>query len=90
MPNNSNVDQRIIEMRIDNDKFEAGAKKTLDILDKLDKSLNGIGKINSDGFDNVSKTMDVINDKFSISRYRWSCGPPSGWAVPARRSIHRT
>lgn len=66
MPNNSNVDQRIIEMRIDNDKFEAGAKKTLDILDKLDKSLNGIGKVNSDGFDNVSKTMDIINDKFSI------------------------
>lgn len=66
MPNNSNVDQRIIEMRIDNDKFEAGAKKTLDILDKLDKSLNGIGKVNSEGFDNVAKTMDVINDKFSI------------------------
>lgn len=66
MPNNSNVDQRIIEMRIDNDKFEAGAKKTLDILDKLDKSLNGIGKVNTEGFDNVSKTMDVINNKFSI------------------------
>lgn len=66
MPNNSNVDQRIVEMRIDNDKFEAGAKKTLDILDKLDKSLNGIGKVNSEGFDNVSKTMDVINNKFSI------------------------
>lgn len=66
MPTNSNVDQRIVEMRIDNDKFEAGAKRTLDLLDKLDNSLNGLGKVNSDGFESISKTMDVVNNKFSV------------------------
>lgn len=67
MPTNvSNVDQRIVEMRIDNDKFEAGAKKTLDLLDKLDASLNGLGKTNTEGFDNVSKSLEVMTDKFSV------------------------
>lgn len=60
------VDERVVEMRIDNDKFEAGAKKTISILESLDKSLNNLGNQNASGFEDVAKTMDAVTSKFSI------------------------
>ena len=59
------VDERIVEMRIDNEKFEAGAKKTISILESLDRSLNKIGSDNVDGFDNIEKSLDKVTDRFS-------------------------
>lgn len=38
--NSTTVDERVVEMRIDNSKFEDGAKKTIGILEKLDKALH--------------------------------------------------
>lgn len=60
------VDERVVEMRIDNDKFEAGAKKTISILESLDKSLNNLGNQNASGFNDVAKTMDAVTSKFSV------------------------
>lgn len=59
------VDERIVEMRIDNEKFEAGAKKTISILENLDRSLNKIGSENVDGFSNIEKSLDKVTDRFS-------------------------
>lgn len=62
---NTTVDQRIVEMRIDNEKFEAGAKKTIGILESLDRSLKGLGEENASGFDNIGKSLDKVTDRFS-------------------------
>lgn len=59
------IDERIVEMRIDNEKFEAGAKKTISILENLDRSLNKIGSDNVDGFTNIEKSLDKVTDRFS-------------------------
>lgn len=61
----STVDERIVEMRIDNAKFEAGAKKTISILESLDRNLKGISEENVDGFDNIGKSLDKVTDRFS-------------------------
>lgn len=61
----STVDERIVEMRIDNEKFEAGAKKTISILESLDRNLKGISEENVDGFDNIGKSLDKVTDRFS-------------------------
>ena len=61
----STVDERIVEMRIDNEKFEAGAKKTIGILESLDRSLKGLGQDNATGFDNIEKSLDKVTDRFS-------------------------
>lgn len=65
MPNTNMVDERVVEMRIDNEKFEAGAKKTLRILESLDAGLNKIGSQNADGFDDIGKSLDKVTDRFS-------------------------
>ena len=39
MPNTQNVEERIVEMRIDNKRFESGAKQTISTLEKLEKAL---------------------------------------------------
>lgn len=64
--NAGNVDERIVQMQIDHQKFEAGAKKTIDILEKLDNSLQSLGSKNSDSLDSVASTLDRVNNKFSI------------------------
>lgn len=61
----STVDQRIVEMRIDNEKFEAGAKKTISILESLDRSLKGLGEENATGLDTIEKSLDKVTDRFS-------------------------
>ena len=62
---NSTVDERIVEMRIDNEKFVAGAKKTIGILESLDRSLKGISEENTDSFDHIGKSLDKVTDRFS-------------------------
>lgn len=61
----STVDERVVEMRIDNAKFEAGAKKTISILEQLDKGLQSLGKQNADGFDNIENSLDKVTNRFS-------------------------
>lgn len=54
----SSVDKRIVEMQFNNKQFEAGAKETMDTLNKLDKSLQ---------FDNsgIAKGIDFLANKFT-------------------------
>ena len=52
MPNTQNVEERIVEMRIDNKRFESGAKQTISTLEKLEKALNIKGS-NTDALDNL-------------------------------------
>ena len=66
MPNTGTVDERIVEMRIDSQKFEAGAKKTISILEKLDNSLSSLGNKNSDGLDQITNSLDKVTNKFSV------------------------
>lgn len=66
MPNTGNVDERIVEMQIDHQKFEAGAKKTISILEKLDNALNSLGKKNSDGLDSITGSLEKVTNKFSV------------------------
>ena len=40
MPKNQNVDERVVEMRIDNKNFESGAKTTISTLEKLQRALH--------------------------------------------------
>ena len=40
MNSNRTVEERVVEMRIDNSKFESGANKTIGILERLDKALH--------------------------------------------------
>jgi tape measure domain-containing protein len=65
MPNTNNVDERIVEMRIDNEKFEAGAKKTLRILESLDDGLKGLSSQNVDGFEDIERSLGKVTDRFS-------------------------
>lgn len=59
MPNNQNVDERIVEMQIDNKKFESGATKTINLLDKLEKALNIKGS--TDAFDSINAAVERFN-----------------------------
>lgn len=58
MPNN-NVEERIVEMQIDNKKFESGATKTINLLEKLEKALNIKG--NADAFDSINAAVERFN-----------------------------
>ena len=64
--NGGSVEQRILEMRLDHQKFESGAKRTIGILEKLDAALGSLGKNNSDGFDAVGDSLDKVTNKISI------------------------
>lgn len=64
--NSGNVDERIVELRINDKKFESGAKKTISVLEQLDQSLNSLGKANASGFDTVADSLDKVTSKFSI------------------------
>lgn len=75
MPNNANIDERVVEMRIDNRQFVNGAEKTISILDKLKNALKfgDAGKELDDlnraadkiDFSNVASGVDTISDRFS-------------------------
>lgn len=59
MPNNANIDERVVEMRIDNRQFVSGAEKTISILDKLKNALSF--KNAGEGFDDIQKSVDKVD-----------------------------
>ena len=60
------IDERIVQMQFDNDKFEKGVTETLESLNKLDNNLNNFGKNNS-YFSSLEKGLDNLTEKFSAS-----------------------
>ena len=66
MPTTGTVDERVVEMRIDHEKFESGAKKTISILESLDKGLKSLGDQHTDGFDNIGGALDKVTNKISF------------------------
>ena len=65
MPNSSNVDERVVQMRMDNEQFEKGAKKTMDTLDKLEKSLDFKKEAKGIDLSPIENALDKIKDKFN-------------------------
>lgn len=60
MPNNNaNIDERVVEMRIDNRQFVDGAEKTISALDKLKKALNFRGA--DDGLADLQSSADKLD-----------------------------
>lgn len=72
----SNVEERVVEMRFDNQQFEKNAKTTIKTLDALDKSLDLKGA--TDGFKDLEKAAkgvdissleraaEAVSNKFSL------------------------
>ena len=59
MPSGQYVDQRIVEMQIDNKKFESGAKKTISTLEKLEKALHL--KSDTKALDDVQRAVNKFD-----------------------------
>ena len=71
-----NVDERVVEMRIDNRQFVNGAEQTIGILDRLKEALN-FSNNKDNGFDDlqrsasrvnlsgISDSLDVISNRFT-------------------------
>lgn len=59
MPNNANIDERVVEMRIDNRQFVDGAEKTISILDRLKEALSF--KKAGDGFAEVQNAANKVD-----------------------------
>lgn len=56
------VEQRIVEMRFDNEQFEKGAKQTLSTLEKLDGMLDILG---AQGLDHLGNVLAEMEYRFS-------------------------
>lgn len=56
----SDVDTRVVQMKFDNEQFEAGVKQTMKSLAALDESLNI--KNNASAFDEAAKSADNLTD----------------------------
>ena len=69
------VDERVVEMRFDNEQFERNVNTSISSLDKLKRSLNlggaakGLENINSASrnvdFNSMSRSIDGVSSKFS-------------------------
>ena len=59
---NAEVEQRIVEMRFDNEQFEKGAKQTLKTLEKLDAVLDILGE---GSMDHLSAALENMEYRFS-------------------------
>lgn len=59
---NAEVEQRIVEMRFDNEQFEKGAKQTLKTLEKLDAVLDILGE---SSMDHLSSALENMEYRFS-------------------------
>lgn len=59
----SNIDQRIVQMKFDNQQFESGVQSSLKSLDNLKKGLelDGVGK----GIASMSAGIEALSGKFS-------------------------
>jgi len=55
------VDNRVVQMQFDNKKFEQGIKTTLNSINNLDKSLNGLNNISLKGFEKITQMANKIN-----------------------------
>lgn len=76
MPNKDTIDERVVEMRIDNRQFVKGANNTISVLDKLKaalsfkdaaKGFNEIDKAaNKVGLGGISSAVDTIANKFTV------------------------
>lgn len=74
MPNN--IDERVVEMRIDNRQFVKGAEKTIGVLDKLKTALNfkeQTSELNSFqdtiqrvDFSGLSDAIELIGNRFTV------------------------
>jgi hypothetical protein len=70
------IDQRIVEMRFDNQQFESGVQTSLNTLDKLNKTtsnlkdfkgLSGLEKAaNTISLNGLQAAVDTINSRFSL------------------------
>ena len=56
---NSTVEERIVEMRFDNNQFESGVKQTMSTLDKLKEKL--VFKNDVQGLDNIQNSINRID-----------------------------
>lgn len=61
----NNVEERVVEMRIDHKKFESGAKQTISVLEKLEKALNI--KSNSSAIDDMTRAVDKFDASPMVS-----------------------
>ena len=59
MPNADTIDERVVEMRIDNRQFVKGANQTIGVLDKLKEALSF--KKATKGFEDISRAANNIN-----------------------------
>lgn len=59
MPKSNHVDERVVEMRIDNQNFESGANKTISTLEKLERALHLKG--DSSGLDNLERSVNKFD-----------------------------
>ena len=59
MPNAETIDERVVEMRIDNRQFVKGANNTISVLDKLKEALSF--KKATKGFDDISKAANRVD-----------------------------
>ena len=57
------LEQRIVQMRLDNGQFERGAKQSLSTLDKLDGVLDALGT--GKGLDKIAGVLDTLQYRFS-------------------------
>jgi len=73
----SSVDERIVEMRFDNQQFESGVKTSLNTLDKLQDGLDSLGDsagsltnlqtvANDFDISSISNGVDAITNRFSM------------------------
>ena len=68
----SNVDERVVQMRFDNDQFESGAKKTISTLEELKKQSdlkdvkNGINNFNTDPMTQAIEKVKVSFDALEV------------------------
>lgn len=69
MPNSNFVDERVVQMRMDNEDFEKGAAKTMGTLEKLKTSLNfknNKNNIGDLGTSTIEESLDKIQQKFGV------------------------
>ena len=65
MPNARTVDERVVEMRLDNKGFEEGAHKTISTLEKLERALHL--KSDSKAFDDMTESVSKFDANPMVS-----------------------
>ena len=81
----STLDERVVEMRIDNDNFEKGAKETISTLQKLEKALKLKG--DSSAIDDMSKAVNRFDATPIAERFSTAVDSISSKAAFASRII---